>query len=138
MCIIGPTCQQTRCARLSGDLDLDVAGDIHGQYSDLLRLFEYGDFPPDANYLFLGDYVDRGKQSLETISLLLAFKVSLLRVMAAVLQRLLTHAPLTAPCSQTAVLHVTGRDSAYCAGCISLAAQQGHPAVQAASVLIES
>lgn len=52
-----------------------VVGDVHGQYGDLIRVFTKCGFPPSTNYLFLGDYVDRGKQSLETILLLLCYKI---------------------------------------------------------------
>ncbi len=52
-----------------------VVGDIHGQFNDLQRWFSLAGRPPNTNYLFLGDYVDRGRQGLESICLLLAFKV---------------------------------------------------------------
>ena len=54
---------------------LNICGDTHGQYSDVLRLFEMGGFPPDSNYLFLGDYVDRAKQSIEVIIIMLCYKL---------------------------------------------------------------
>lgn len=64
---------------------LNICGDIHGQYIDLINMFEHNGIPGESscigsdfvtsNYLFLGDYVDRGNQSIDVITMMLCFKI---------------------------------------------------------------
>ncbi|KAI1196735.1 hypothetical protein F5X97DRAFT_202072 [Nemania serpens] len=74
-------CEKSRIIFLSQPILLElltplkIVGDLQGQYHDLLRMFGCNGFPPEANYLFMGNYVDIEGQSVETICLLLAYKI---------------------------------------------------------------
>jgi serine/threonine-protein phosphatase 2A catalytic subunit len=54
---------------------VNVCGDIHGQWHKLMELFRIGGSASDTNYLFMGNYVNRGYYSVETVSMLVCLKV---------------------------------------------------------------
>ena len=55
---------------------LVIVGDIHGQFYDLINIFDKFGYPPETHYLFLGDYVDRGRFCIEVITTVLIMKIN--------------------------------------------------------------
>lgn len=65
--------EDSMCLRIRAPIC--IVGDLHGQFEDLLRILKTKGSPDRQKYLFLGDYVDRGKNSVETLTLLLCYKI---------------------------------------------------------------
>jgi len=68
--------KRSNTALIEVEAPVVICGDTHGQYRDLLRIFATAEWPPKTSYLFLGDYVDRGRRSVEVICLLFALKLT--------------------------------------------------------------
>jgi len=75
LCLLSTELLLTEPSLLEIDAPVHVASNIHGHFDELIDIFEACGYPGDHKYLFLGDYVDRGRQSLECICLLLAYKI---------------------------------------------------------------
>ena len=75
LCLNAMECFKSQPVFLELIPPITIVGDVHGQFFDLLRIFEVAGSPDIKNYLFLGDYVDRGDYSVNTMCILFAYKI---------------------------------------------------------------
>ena len=74
LCSVVKSLLVEECSVTAVSSPVNVCGDIHGQFYDLLELFTTGGEIPAKSYVFMGDFVDRGHNSVETLLLLLCLK----------------------------------------------------------------